>query len=80
MKSNKYKIIFTLTMSRTSSLILFFLISLIVCSHAQPSEDEITFLPGVEGTISFKQYSGYIEIADPVVENSRCVCVCINIP
>ncbi len=53
-------------------LCLFLLLGLacVLCVTAQAG-DEITSLPGVQGKINFKQYSGYITISDPIPGNER---------
>ncbi|KAM4587749.1 lysosomal protective protein [Odontesthes bonariensis] len=44
-------------------VLLYFLLSLLG-ADAAPAEDEITFLPGLQKQPSFRQFSGYLSVAD----------------
>ncbi len=43
----------------------------VAVASSAPDDDEIVTLPRVVGSITFKQYSGYIEVPDPVPGNNR---------
>lgn len=41
-----------------------YFLSVWLCVEAAPAADEITYLPGLQKQPSFKQYSGYLSVAD----------------
>jgi len=41
-----------------------FLFSLLAAGDAAPAADEVAYLPGLQKQPSFKQYSGYLSVAD----------------
>ncbi|XP_061584741.1 lysosomal protective protein [Cololabis saira] len=45
-------------------LLLWYFLSSLLASDAAPAADEITFLPGLEKQPSFRQFSGYLSVAD----------------
>ncbi|KAM6928397.1 lysosomal protective protein [Xenentodon cancila] len=45
-------------------LLLWYVLSSLVAADAAPAADEITFLPGLQKQPSFRQFSGYLNVAD----------------
>ncbi|XP_037535633.1 lysosomal protective protein [Nematolebias whitei] len=45
-------------------VVLWFFLVVLLDSEAAPAEDEITFLPGLQKQPSFRQFSGYLNVAD----------------
>lgn len=43
---------------------LWFLLTFLLGAGAAPSADEVSFLPGLQKQPSFRQYSGYLNVAD----------------
>lgn len=45
-------------------VVLWFFLVVLLDSEAAPAADEITFLPGLQKQPSFRQFSGYLDVAN----------------